>query len=65
MHTGSSAIDDSVARDRIPVGADIDGIAGRAKDFVAGNGNAVTEVRAIMTIGEQDDGKLAIADSVA
>jgi len=66
MHAGFSAIEDSVARDRIAVGADIDGIVGRcAKDVVVGNGNAVTKIRAIITQGDQGDGKLAVADSVA
>jgi len=32
---------------------------------VVGNGNAVTKVRAIITQGDQGDGKLAVADSVA
>ena len=66
MNAGLSAIEYRVARDRIAVGANIDAIVGRrAKDFVAGNGNAIPKVRAISIIGFQGNGNLAVADYVA
>jgi hypothetical protein len=63
MNAGLSAIEYSVAGDDIAVGANIDAIVGRrAKNFVAGNGNAVPKVRAIFIIGFQGNGNLAVAD---
>src|ERR1700722_16286728 len=54
MHPGFSCVEDSVARDYVTAGADIDRVAdGCAEDLVAGNGHSVSG--GARSVGEELD----------
>ena len=64
MNARLRAVEDRVARDCIPVGADVDAVGGRrAKDFIARNGNAVT--KGTCGIGNQRDRIVAVPQCIA